>query len=85
MCLFLWPPKPPRLRIAKMGTKAKIRWKGPAQQRHLLLRFLKILALTGRGNVSKSSLFSSASVHKTVAGETLDIEDDEELFDALDS
>jgi hypothetical protein len=28
---------------------------------------------------------SSASAHKTVAGETLDIEDDEELFDALDS
>jgi hypothetical protein len=28
---------------------------------------------------------SSASVHKTVAGETLNIEDDEELFDALDS
>jgi hypothetical protein len=28
---------------------------------------------------------SSASTHKTVAGETLDIEDDEELFDALDS
>jgi hypothetical protein len=27
----------------------------------------------------------SASTHKTVAGETLDIEDDEELFDALDS
>jgi hypothetical protein len=28
---------------------------------------------------------SSASAHKTVAGETLDPEDDEELFDALDS
>jgi hypothetical protein len=28
---------------------------------------------------------SSASAHKTVVGETLDIEDDEELFDALDS
>jgi hypothetical protein len=28
---------------------------------------------------------SSASAYKTVAGETLDIEDDEELFDALDS
>jgi hypothetical protein len=28
---------------------------------------------------------SSASAHKTVAGETFDIEDDEELFDALDS
>jgi hypothetical protein len=28
---------------------------------------------------------SSASAHKTVAGETLDIEDNEELFDALDS
>jgi hypothetical protein len=28
---------------------------------------------------------SSASTHKTVARETLDIEDDEELFDALDS
>jgi hypothetical protein len=28
---------------------------------------------------------SSASAHKTVAGETLNIEDDEELFDALDS
>jgi hypothetical protein len=28
---------------------------------------------------------SSASAHKTVAGEALDIEDDEELFDALDS
>jgi hypothetical protein len=28
---------------------------------------------------------SSASTHKTVAGETLNIEDDEELFDALDS
>jgi hypothetical protein len=27
----------------------------------------------------------SASAHKTVAEETLDIEDDEELFDALDS
>jgi hypothetical protein len=27
----------------------------------------------------------SASAHKTVVGETLDIEDDEELFDALDS
>jgi hypothetical protein len=27
---------------------------------------------------------SSASAHKTVAGETLDPEDDEELFDALD-
>jgi hypothetical protein len=28
---------------------------------------------------------SSASAHKTMAGETLDIEDDDELFDALDS
>jgi hypothetical protein len=28
---------------------------------------------------------SSASAQKTMAGETLDIEDDEELFDALDS
>jgi hypothetical protein len=28
---------------------------------------------------------SSASAHKTVAGETLDIEDDKNLFDALDS
>jgi hypothetical protein len=28
---------------------------------------------------------SSASAHQTVAGETLDIEDNEELFDALDS
>jgi hypothetical protein len=28
---------------------------------------------------------TSASAHKTVAVETLDIEDDEELFDALDS
>jgi hypothetical protein len=28
---------------------------------------------------------SSASAHKTMAGETLDMEDDEELFDALDS
>jgi hypothetical protein len=28
---------------------------------------------------------SSASAHKTVAGKTLDPEDDEELFDALDS
>jgi hypothetical protein len=28
---------------------------------------------------------SSASAHKTVAGETLDLEDDQELFDALDS
>jgi hypothetical protein len=27
----------------------------------------------------------SASAHKTVPGETLDPEDDEELFDALDS
>jgi hypothetical protein len=26
----------------------------------------------------------SASTHKTVAGETLDLEDDQELFDALD-
>jgi hypothetical protein len=28
---------------------------------------------------------SSASAHKTVAGETLDLEDDQELFDSLDS
>jgi hypothetical protein len=28
---------------------------------------------------------SSASAHKTVAGETLDLEDDQELFNALDS
>jgi hypothetical protein len=28
---------------------------------------------------------SSASAHKTVAGETFDLEDDQELFDALDS
>jgi hypothetical protein len=28
---------------------------------------------------------SSASAHKIMAEETLDIEDDEELFDALDS
>jgi hypothetical protein len=28
---------------------------------------------------------SSASAHKTVAGETLDLEDDQELFDALES
>jgi hypothetical protein len=27
----------------------------------------------------------SASAHKTVAGETLDLEDDQELFDTLDS
>jgi hypothetical protein len=27
---------------------------------------------------------SSAFAHKTMAGETLDIEDDEELFNALD-
>jgi hypothetical protein len=33
----------------------------------------------------KEFAYSSASTHKTVAGETLDIEDDEELFDALDS
>jgi hypothetical protein len=29
--------------------------------------------------------YLSASAHKTVARETLDIEDDEELFNALDS
>jgi hypothetical protein len=56
MSLFPQPLKPPRPRTAKTEMKAKIRWKGPAQQRHLLLRFLKILALTRRGSMSKSSL-----------------------------
>jgi hypothetical protein len=56
MFLFPRPPKPPRLRTAKMETKAKIRWKGLAQRRHLLLRFLKILVLTRKGSVSKSLL-----------------------------
>jgi hypothetical protein len=28
--LFLLPPKPPRLRTAKMEMKAKIHWKIPA-------------------------------------------------------
>jgi hypothetical protein len=56
MCLFLRPPKPPRLRTAKMGMKAKIRWRGPAQRCHLLLCFLKILVLIRRGSMSKSSL-----------------------------
>jgi hypothetical protein len=31
------------------------------------------------------ALSEDASAHKTVAGETLDPEDDEELFNALDS
>jgi hypothetical protein len=56
MCMFPLPPKPPRLRTAKMEMKAKIQWKGPARRCRLLLRFLKILALTRRGNVSRSSL-----------------------------
>jgi hypothetical protein len=56
MSLFLRPPKPQRLGIAKMGTKAKIRWKGPAQRCHLLLRFWKILLLTRKGSASKISL-----------------------------
>jgi hypothetical protein len=41
MFLFLLPPKPPRLRTAKMEMKTKIRWKIPAQQRRLLLPFLR--------------------------------------------
>jgi hypothetical protein len=46
----------PEDEVSQDGTKAKIRWKGPAQRRHLLLCFLKILALTRRGSASKSSL-----------------------------
>jgi hypothetical protein len=56
MFLFLRHPKPPRLRTARMETKARIRWKGPVQRRRLLLLFLKILSWTGRGNVSKKLL-----------------------------
>jgi hypothetical protein len=81
MYLFPRPPKPPRLRIVKMETKAKIRWKGPAQQRDLLLRFLKILALKRVQEFASSS----ASAHKTVAGESFAPEDDVELFDFMDS
>jgi hypothetical protein len=50
MFMSLLPPKPPRLRTAKMEMKAKIRWKIPARRRRLPLRFLKILALTRRGS-----------------------------------
>jgi hypothetical protein len=46
MFMSLLPPKPLRLRIAKMEMQAKIRWKIPAQRRRLPLRFLKIVALT---------------------------------------
>jgi hypothetical protein len=50
MCLFLLPPKPPRLRTAKTEMKPKIRWKGPVRLHRLLLHFLKILVLIRRGN-----------------------------------
>jgi hypothetical protein len=56
MFLFPRPPKPLRLRTARMETKAKIRWKGPVRRHHLLLRFLKTLSLTRKGNVSKDLL-----------------------------
>jgi hypothetical protein len=84
MCLFLLPPKPPRLRAAKKETKARIRWKGPAQQRHLLLGLSEDLGVDRKRKCVEEFASSSASAHKTVAGETLDPEDDEELFDALD-
>jgi hypothetical protein len=75
MFLFLRPPKPPRLRTAKMETKVKIHWKGPVQRRHLLLCFLKTLSWTRRGT----------SAPKTVAGESFEPEDGGELFDFMDS
>jgi hypothetical protein len=56
MFLSLLRLKPPRLRIAKMKVKPKIRWKEPARLRHLRLHFPKILASTRRGNASRSSL-----------------------------
>jgi hypothetical protein len=75
MCLFPRPPKPPRLRIAKMGTKAKIRWKGPAQRCHVDKKRKRVEEFAS----------SSVSAHKTVAGETAAPEDDVELFDLMDS
>jgi hypothetical protein len=65
-----------------METKAKIRWKGPVQRRHLLLRFLKTLSLTRRGNVSKNLLLL---VPLPLAGESFEPEDGGELFDFIDS
>jgi hypothetical protein len=45
----------------------------------------EVLGVDKKRKCVKEFASSSASAHKTVVGETLDIEDDEELFDALDS
>jgi hypothetical protein len=49
-------PMPPRLKKIRMEMMPKDRRKIPARRRRLLLRFLRILVLTGRGSVSKNLL-----------------------------
>jgi hypothetical protein len=85
MFLFLQPLKPPRLMTATMETKARICWKGPVQRRHLLLRFLKTLSWTRRGNVSKNLLLPVPPPLRLWPGNPSNPEDGGELFDFMDS
>jgi hypothetical protein len=71
MFLSLLRLKPPRLRIAKMKMKPKIRWKEPARLRHLLLHFPKILLSIERGSVLRNSILRVPLLPRLLSGSLL--------------
>jgi hypothetical protein len=71
LILFLLRPKPPRPRKARMEMMSKIHWRELARLRHLLLLIQKILVLTGKGNVLRSSFLRVPPLPRLLSGSLL--------------
>jgi hypothetical protein len=85
LILFLLRPKPPRPRKARMEMMPKIHWRELARLRRLLLLIQKILISTERGNVLKRSFLRVPPLPKLLSGSPSAPNEDDELYDLLDS
>jgi hypothetical protein len=84
MCLFLLPPKAPS-EDNQDGDEAEDSLEGTSSTMSPPPTLSEDLGLDQKRKRMKELLSSSTSAHKNVAGEASTLEDEEEIFDALDS
>jgi hypothetical protein len=85
MCLFRLLPKPPEAEDSQDGNKGEDSLERTSSTTSPPPALSEDLGVDKKRKRVNEFASSSASAHKTVAGETLDLEDDQELFYALDS
>jgi hypothetical protein len=83
--LFLLRLKPPRLKIARTEMMPKVHWGETSSTTSPPPAHSEDLGLDRKRKHVEELLSSSTSAPKNVAGEASALEDEEELFDLLDS